>query len=1017
MYFNESIISDIEQLDGNVSVNLDEGISDNYRPAQPSTQYRKKNASVAHHLPVVSVCNLRSLFPKIDNFKNDMFERQVDVSLCSEVWEKAESKRHKDEIEKMLEIDGLKYFSTTRPRGKRGGGAAIIINTENFKVDKLDVNIPHRLEIVWALARPKHEDAQFKVIILCSFYSPPRSRLRNQLKDHILGTLQMLTTKYNGCGIIIGADKNKMNISPLVNTNLKLKQIVGLPSRKKEILDICLTNLFPFYNAPIIVPPVQPDIPGQGVPSDHSVPLCIPNRDPLNPPARQYRTIVSRPLPDSKIRQFGQWIVSEQWAGIKGEGDPSKQVKVFENMMTQKLDEYFPKKITKLGLGDKPYMNSELKALKRRRMREYREKGKSAKYERLKSEFTKKLEKAASTFLRKNVDSLKKSNPGQAYTILKKMGAQPGECEDMSSFTLPAHAGLSPKESAEKIADFFSEISQEFPPLSMDALPDRVKVKLLNPESESEIPPILEHDVYKKIKSANKPKSGVPGDIPRRLVSEFGPELATPTCMIYNNITKSAQQGAAKWPTSWKQEHGTPLQKSPNPISEDDLRIISLTAFFSKVMEKFVVEWLMEYIGDRLDPKQFGGLKGNSISHYMIELLNFILYNQDYDLPIAVLMCAVDFSKAFNRQNHNILITTLSDMGVPGWLLNIVMGFLSERSMTVKYNGEVSDAKSLPGGGPQGTLLGLLLFLVLINFCGYEAKPRLGETITNPKKKFSPATFHSKFVDDLTIAEALNIKESVIPNRDRELPDRYHARLGQQLDPSKSKTYEQIDKIQAYATEMEMQLNFSKTKFMLFNPTLNYDFVPTLETQGGGIDTLEEMKLLGLVIRNDLSWKSNTEDMTKRAYNRLWMLKRLKLNGANLEDLTDVYVKQVRSVLEFGAPVWNSNIKKEEVVDIERVQKCFLHLALGSGYTSYHEALQTAHLETLEDRRTGICTKFALKASKHPKHKDWFVPTDPSRPDTRQQKQQFKPPLCRLKRFQKSPIPYLTNLLNTRKSK
>ena len=187
-------------------------------------------------------------------------------------------------------------------------------------------------------------------------------------------------------------------------------------------------------------------------------------------------------------------------------------------------------------------------------------------------------------------------------------------------------------------------------------------------------------------------------------------------------------------------------------------------------MEKFGVDWLMEYIGDRLDPKQFGGLKGNSISHYMIELLNFILYNQDYDLPIAVLICAVDFSKAFNRQNHNILIATLSDMGVPGWLLNIVMGFLSERSMTVKYNGELSDAKSLPGGGPQGTLLGLLLFLVLINFCGYEVKSSLGETITNPKKKFNPVTFHSKFVDDLTIAEAFNIKESVIPNTERHIP-------------------------------------------------------------------------------------------------------------------------------------------------------------------------------------------------------------------------------------------------------
>ena len=127
---------------------------------------------------------------------------------------------------------------------------------------------------------------------------------------------------------------------------------------------------------------------------------------------------------------------------------------------------------------------------------------------------------------------------------------------------------------------------------------------------------------------------------------------------------------------------------------------------------------------------------------------------------------------------------------------------------------------------------------------------------------------------------------------------------------------------------------------MLFNPTLNYDFVPSFEVEGRAIETKEEMRLLGLVLRNDLSWKSNTEQMTKKAYNRLWMLKRLKLNGANIEDLTDVYIKQVRSVLEFGVPVWNSNIKKEEILDIERVQKCFLNLTLGNLYTSYKAALE-----------------------------------------------------------------------------
>jgi hypothetical protein len=247
------------------------------------------------------------------------------------------------------------------------------------------------------------------------------------------------------------------------------------------------------------------------------------------------------------------------------------------------------------------------------------------------------------------------------------------------------------------------------------------------------------------------------------------------------------------------------------------------------IMEKFVVEWLMSYIGDQLDPKQFGGLKGNSISHYMIELINFILYNQDYNLPIAVLACAVDFSKAFNRQNHNILITKLSDSGTPGWLLNIVMGFLSNRMVVVRYKGETTDTKSLPGGGPQGTLLGLLLFLILINQCGYEKQEtNVGETITSQKKKFASPTFHAKYVDDLTIAEAINLRETLLPNPDRPLPDPYHARLGQMLCHEESKVYDQITEIQEYASDNQMKLNIAKCKFMLFNPTQNYDFIPEL---------------------------------------------------------------------------------------------------------------------------------------------------------------------------------------------
>jgi len=66
-------------------------------------------------------------------------------------------------------------------------------------------------------------------------------------------------------------------------------------------------------------------------------------------------------------------------------------------------------------------------------------------------------------------------------------------------------------------------------------------------------------------------------------VIEFAVELAKPVCKIFRKIVKSAKQGQAKWPASWKLEYITPLQKIPNPVSENDLRIISLTPFFSKL--------------------------------------------------------------------------------------------------------------------------------------------------------------------------------------------------------------------------------------------------------------------------------------------------------------------------------------------------------------------------------------------------------------------------------------------------
>ena len=362
-----------------------------------------------------------------------------------------------------------------------------------------------------------------------------------------------------------------MDIKPILNCGLRLRQVVDESTRQGAILDIIIMNTNCLYNSPIIVPPIKPDDPRKGKPSDHWVPVCIPHTDRYNPPNRNYRVIKYRPLPESSLKRFGEWIVSEGWKSINEDMSPSEQVDVFEKLLMKNLDRFCPEKSMKLSSQDKPFITKELKTLDRQKSREYIKRGKTVKYQNLAKQFSAKYKVEAEKYLRKNMDTLMESKPGQAYKVLKKMGAQPGDCIDENTFTLPSHENLTAQQSAERIATYFSAISQEYPPLDISSLPARVQTGL---ETDVVPPVISEYDTYLKILSAKKPQSGVPGDMPSPIIKEFAPELATPVSKIISNIVKSC-----KWPSQWKMEYVTAIGKIPIPETKDDLRPISLTAF------------------------------------------------------------------------------------------------------------------------------------------------------------------------------------------------------------------------------------------------------------------------------------------------------------------------------------------------------------------------------------------------------------------------------------------------------
>ena len=982
------------------------------------TVRRDNRLILGESLPIISVSNLRSLGPKLNSFKIDMKEREIGVSLLSEVWEQTECRKQQYEIEKMLQMDGLKYISTPRTQ-KRGGGAAIVANLEQFSLDKIEVIIPFKLEVVWGLLRPKKKTSKVKEIIVVAFYSPPNSKKNSKLLDHLMSTTHFLLSKYPNAGVILGGDKNSLNIAPLLSGIPKLKQIVTTPTYKSKILDVIMTNLYPAYSVPVVVPPILPDDPTRGAPSDHSIVIATPHTVHTVQQPRQYVTRTFRPLPESGVREFGRWVCSEEWGDISDTDTPSQQVQTFEEIMNKKLDAFLPQKTVKIRPNfDKPYITGDLKELDRKIKREYRKNCKSEKYLRLKSVYDEKLKKEAKAYLDKNVRSLMEDEPGKAYQTLKKMGAQPGDCLEDNSFTLLNHleADLSQEHSIEKIAQHFASISQEYPPLNLTTLPEEVKVKLNSPVIQEDLPVITDADVYSTIRHSKKPRSSVPGDFPRRIIKEFAPELAAPAAKVFRNITRTG-----RWPKQWRTEYGTPLPKISNPENEDDLRIIALTNYFSKQYEQFVIRWLLKYVGHQLDCAQYGGVKGSSISHYLISLINFILFNQDLAVPQAVVAVMVDFSKAFNRINHNTIITILSQMGVPGWLLKIVIGFLTERELVLRHRGGSSARKAMPGGGPQGTKLGLLLFLILINAVGYQhLEKHLGEKITEKLGKRAPLpNIHMKYVDDLSLAQAINLKECVIPNPNPTHPLNYHERTNHILPACNYTLQEDLNNVSNYANNHQMRINTEKCKVMMFNTGRKIDAVPQLTLPGMGgkyLEVVESFKLLGVKIRSDLKWSENTDYICQRGYSRLWMLRRLKALGANESELVDVYEKQVRSLLELAVPVWQPSLTLQESIQIERVQKTAFNIILGNQYEGYEIALNKLGQVRLSSRRQKLCQKFAKKCRKNSKYSNWFCPEifgpSKTRLGMKRKATQLKTVPARTKRFENSPLPFMTRILN-----
>ena len=254
-WFSQTDLSIVEEPQS-ISVQIgNRPITFSSRSRQEAPSRKKNNITIRRDnklleslsLPTFSVFNMRSIWSKLSSLSEDMAERQTDFSILSEVWEKRENLSHKKRLEEAFEMKDLFYFSTARPGSKRGGGAAIAAKSDRYHVSKLNINIPKPLEVVWGMLRPKIITGSTSKIILCSFYSPPNSKKKKALVDHMAITINRLKVLHPKASFIIAGDENNLNEQEIVTICPSFRQLVLKPTRKNKTLTIVVTDLHRFF--------------------------------------------------------------------------------------------------------------------------------------------------------------------------------------------------------------------------------------------------------------------------------------------------------------------------------------------------------------------------------------------------------------------------------------------------------------------------------------------------------------------------------------------------------------------------------------------------------------------------------------------------------------------------------------------------------------------------------------------------------------------------------------------------
>ena len=147
---------------------------------------------------------------------------------------------------------------------------------------------------------------------------------------------------------LVAGDFNRLDVTDILDSYGALRQINSVPTRKTAILEIILTDLHTLFHPPTTLPPLQVDSDKQGKDGDHDIVVLAPVNNTQYRQERKKKTVITRPLPESKLSNFEQSVMSYPWEEAFRNKTVDEKVYIFHECLRSNLDRHFPEKTTKM---------------------------------------------------------------------------------------------------------------------------------------------------------------------------------------------------------------------------------------------------------------------------------------------------------------------------------------------------------------------------------------------------------------------------------------------------------------------------------------------------------------------------------------------------------------------------------------------------------------------------------------------------------------------------------------------